>query len=49
MDDHIILNIAHEVVIETLKSQQPHSCTCIQLETILPCACNIPKKMLTKS
>jgi hypothetical protein len=38
MDDHIILNIAHEVVIENLKSQQPHSCTCIQIETILPCA-----------
>jgi uncharacterized small protein (DUF1192 family) len=38
MDDHIMLNIAHEVVIENLKSQQPHSCTCIQIETISPCA-----------
>jgi hypothetical protein len=38
MDNHIILNIAHEVVIENLKSQQPHSCTCIQIKTILPCA-----------
>jgi hypothetical protein len=38
MDDHIILNVAHEVVIENLKSQQPHSCTCIQIETTLPCA-----------
>jgi hypothetical protein len=38
LDDHIILNIAHEVVIENIKSQQPHSCTCIQIETILPCA-----------
>jgi hypothetical protein len=38
MDDHIILNIAHEVLIENLKSQQPHSCTCIQIETTLPCA-----------
>jgi hypothetical protein len=38
LNDHIILNIAHEVVIENLKSQQPHSCTCIQIETILPCA-----------
>jgi hypothetical protein len=37
MDDHIMLNIAHEVVIENLKSQQPHLCTCIQIETILPC------------
>jgi hypothetical protein len=38
MDDHIMLNIAHEVVIENLKSQQPHSCTCVQIETILQCA-----------
>ena len=38
MDDHIILDITHEVVIENLKSQQPHSCTCIQIETTLPCA-----------
>jgi hypothetical protein len=38
MGDHIMLNIAHEVVIENLKSQQPHSCTCIQIETTLPCA-----------
>jgi hypothetical protein len=37
MDDHIMLNIAHEVVIENLKFQQPHSCTCTQIETILPC------------
>jgi uncharacterized small protein (DUF1192 family) len=36
MDDHIMLNIVHEVVIENLKSQQPQSCTCI--ETVLPCA-----------
>jgi hypothetical protein len=33
-----MLNIAHEVVIENLKSKQPHSCTCIQIETVLPCA-----------
>jgi hypothetical protein len=38
MDDHTMLNIAHEVVIEYFKSQQPHSCTCNQIETILPCA-----------
>jgi hypothetical protein len=38
MDDHIMLNIAHEVVIENLKSQQPHTCTFIQIDTILPCA-----------
>jgi 5'(3')-deoxyribonucleotidase len=36
MDDHIKLNIAHEVVVTNLKSQQPHSCTCVQIETILP-------------
>jgi uncharacterized small protein (DUF1192 family) len=38
MDEHIMLNITHEVVIENLKSQQPYSCTCIQIGTILPCA-----------
>jgi uncharacterized small protein (DUF1192 family) len=38
MDDHIMINIAHEVVIENLKSQQPHSCTYNQIETILRCA-----------
>jgi hypothetical protein len=38
MNDHIMLNISHEVIIENLKSQQPHSCTCIQIETILSCA-----------
>jgi hypothetical protein len=38
MDDHVMLNIAHEVVIANLKSQQPHSCTCVQIETILTCA-----------
>jgi uncharacterized small protein (DUF1192 family) len=38
MDDHVMLNIAHEVVIANLKSQQPHSCTCVQINTILPCA-----------
>jgi hypothetical protein len=38
MDNHIILNIAHKVVIENLKPQQPHLCTCIQIETTLPCA-----------
>jgi hypothetical protein len=37
MGDHIMLNIAVEIVIENLKSQQPHSCTCVQIETILPC------------
>jgi hypothetical protein len=36
MDDHIMLNISHEVVLANLKSQQPHACTCVQIETILP-------------
>jgi hypothetical protein len=38
MDDHIILDSAHEVVLTNLKSYQPHKCTCVQIETILPCA-----------
>jgi hypothetical protein len=38
MNDHIMLDITHEVVIENLKFQQPHSYTCIQIDTILPCA-----------
>jgi hypothetical protein len=37
MNDHIMLDITHEVVIENLKSQQPHSCTSIQIDAILPC------------
>jgi hypothetical protein len=38
MDNHIMLNVSHEVVITNLKSQQPYSCMCVQIETILPCA-----------
>jgi hypothetical protein len=38
MDDHIMLDVAHEVVITNLKSHQPQLCTCVQIETILPCA-----------
>jgi hypothetical protein len=38
MDEHIMLKIAHKVIIENSKFQQSHSCTCIQIETILPCA-----------
>jgi hypothetical protein len=37
IDDHIMLDITHEVVIVNLKSHQPHSCICVQIETILPC------------
>jgi hypothetical protein len=38
MDSHIMLEMAHEVVLINLKSYQPHICTCTQLETILSCA-----------
>jgi hypothetical protein len=38
MDDHIMLDNAHEVVLTNLKSYQPHKCTCLQIEAILPCA-----------
>jgi hypothetical protein len=37
MDSHIMLEIAHEVVLINLKSYQPHICTCTQIETILSC------------
>jgi hypothetical protein len=43
-----MLNITHEVVIENLKSQQPHSCTCVQIETILSCA-NVCCSLASKS
>jgi hypothetical protein len=32
VDDHIMLDIAHEVVITSLNSCEPHSCTCDQLD-----------------
>jgi hypothetical protein len=38
MDDHIMLDIAHEVVLSILKSYQSHMCTCVQTKTILLCA-----------
>jgi hypothetical protein len=38
MDSHIMLEMAHEVVLTNLKSYQPHICTCTQTETILSCA-----------
>jgi hypothetical protein len=37
IDSHIMLEIAHEVVLTNLKSYQPHICTCTQIETILSC------------
>jgi hypothetical protein len=38
MDSHIMLEMAHEVVLTNLKSYQHHLCTCTQIETILSCA-----------
>jgi hypothetical protein len=35
MDSHIMLEMAHEVVLTNFKSYQPHICTCTQVETIL--------------
>jgi hypothetical protein len=40
MDSHIMLEMAHEVVLTNLKLYQPHICTCVEIETILPCANN---------
>jgi hypothetical protein len=51
MNDHIMLNISHEVVITNLKSQQPHSCTCVQIETIFSCVnscCSLTSKSFFK-
>jgi hypothetical protein len=38
VDDHIMLDIAHEVVITSLNVCEPHSCTCAHLDNISPCA-----------
>ena len=42
MDSHLMLEIAHEVVITMVKSYQPHThkCTCTQVSYILSCANN---------
>jgi hypothetical protein len=37
-DDHIMLNVAHEVVINSLNSCEPHSCSCANLDNMLSCA-----------
>jgi hypothetical protein len=38
VDDHIMLDIAHEVVITSLNSCEPHSCTCDKLvKSIIMC------------
>jgi hypothetical protein len=38
LGSHIMLDIAYEVVIASLNSCEPHSCTCAHLEYLLPCA-----------
>jgi hypothetical protein len=38
LDRHIMLNVAHEVVIANLNSCEPHSRTCEHLNCISPCA-----------
>jgi hypothetical protein len=38
MDSHIMLEMALEVVLTNLKSYQPHTCTHVEIETMLPCA-----------
>jgi hypothetical protein len=38
VDDHIMLDITHEVVITSLNLCKPHSCTCAHLDNISPCA-----------
>jgi hypothetical protein len=38
VDDHIMLNVAHEVIIANLNSCEPHSRTCAHLNCISSCA-----------
>jgi hypothetical protein len=38
VDDHIMLDVVHEVVITNLNSCEPHSCTSAHLDNISPCA-----------
>ena len=42
MDSHLMLEIAHDVVVTLVKSYQPHThkCTCTQVLSILSCANN---------
>jgi hypothetical protein len=35
LNDHIMLNIAHKVIIASLNPCEPHSCTCVNLDNIL--------------
>jgi hypothetical protein len=38
VDDHIMLDVAHEVIITNLNSCEPHSCTSTHLDNLSPCA-----------
>jgi hypothetical protein len=38
LDRHIMLDVAHEVVIANLNSCEPHYCTRAHLDNISPCA-----------
>jgi hypothetical protein len=44
VDDHIMLNIAHEVVFANLNSCEPHSCKCTHLNCISPCSIHCSSK-----
>jgi hypothetical protein len=35
LNDHIMLNIAHDVIIASLNPCESHSCTCVNLDNIL--------------
>jgi hypothetical protein len=38
VDDHIMLDVAHGVVIANINSCEPHPCTSAHLDNISPCA-----------
>jgi hypothetical protein len=38
IDDHITLDIAHEIVITSFNSSEPHFCKCAHLDNLSPCA-----------
>jgi hypothetical protein len=38
MDSYALLELAHEVMITTVKDSQPHTCTCVQPSIDLSCA-----------
>jgi hypothetical protein len=38
LDDHIMLETAHEVIISSFNSCEPLQCSCAHLENTIPCA-----------